>query len=537
MATPAERVSGPNVHAANSVEVCEWCEQPIPLERISEVRGRIAARELRRSHEISARMREQFARERSEDAARANAQLDAVRAEALVTCEGIRADGVEREKAARAAANAAAETAANEARLREAAIREEAQQSAERTIEERLAAELEMRDARESVLRGRVGELEMEQQNGQIATSALAAELANEKSQRAAELEAANRAGEALAASARQEATRAAQAEVFAAEQRAAQAEQKNTELRSTAANEKALAIAELTADLAKADEQRILAETAHRESQQTIQSLKASQEMTLQQRLQEQREALAKDKDKAVLETESRTFNERQKLQITVQDLTRQLEKMTAHERGEGAEISLYDALKGAFESDRIKRVAKGVAGADIIHEIVRHGKVCGRIIYDSKNRNDYKTAYASKLRADQVAAKAEFAVLSSNHFPASFRQLHLHEGVIVACPARVVTIAQMLRRHILQLHELRLSNEAREAKTEALYKFITSEPCRQLLETVDKLVADLLELDVSEQKNHKAVWERRGKMLTCVLRAHGDLCSSFDRIIGTAD
>src|SRR5256886_6679569 len=52
-------------------------------------------------------------------------------------------------------------------------------------------------------------------------------------------------------------------------------------------------------------------------------------------------------------------------------------------------------------------------------------------------KNRNDYKSAYATKLRADQMAAKAEFAVLSSNHFPGDIRQLHLHQGVIVACPA----------------------------------------------------------------------------------------------------
>lgn len=256
-----------------------------------------------------------------------------------------------------------------------------------------------------------------------------------------------------------------------------------------------------------------------------------------LGQRLQEQREALTKDKDKAILETEARTFAERQRLQASVQDLTRQLEKVTAHERGEGAEINLFEALKGAFEGDRVRRVKPGVAGPDIIHEIVRHGKVCGTIIYETKNRNDYKSAYATKLRADQMAAKAEFAVLSSNHFPGKARQLHLHEGVIVACPARVVTLAQMLRRHLLQLHELRISIEERGAKTEKLYKFITSDQCRQLLDSVEKLVDDMLELDVKEQNAHKAIWEKRGRMLNLVLKAHGDFCCAVDRIIGTAD
>jgi len=181
---------------------------------------------------------------------------------------------------------------------------------------------------------------------------------------------------------------------------------------------------------------------------------------------------------------------------------------------------------LKGAFEGDHIRRVKPGVAGPDIIHEIVRHGKVCGTIIYETKNRNDYKSAYATKLRADQMSAKAEFAVLSSNHFPGKASQLHLHEGVIVACPARVVTLAQMLRRHLLQLHELRISIQERGAKTEKLYKFITSDQCRQLLDSVEKLVDDMLELDVKEQSAHKVIW-----------KAHGDFCGVLDRIIGTAD
>lgn len=34
-----------------------------------------------------------------------------------------------------------------------------------------------------------------------------------------------------------------------------------------------------------------------------------------------------------------------------------------------------------------------------------------------------------------------------------------------------------------------------------------------------------------------HKALWEKRGRILTSVLKAHGDFCSTLERIIGTAD
>jgi len=56
-------------------------------------------------------------------------------------------------------------------------------------------------------------------------------------------------------------------------------------------------------------------------------------------------------------------------------------------------------------------------------------------------------------------------------------------------------------------------------------------------LLDSVEKLVDDMLELDVKEQSAHKAIWEKRGRMLNLVLKAHGDFCGAVDRIIGTAD
>ena len=56
-------------------------------------------------------------------------------------------------------------------------------------------------------------------------------------------------------------------------------------------------------------------------------------------------------------------------------------------------------------------------------------------------------------------------------------------------------------------------------------------------MLESIDKLVRDLLDIDVAEKKAHSSIWEKRGKMLASVLKANGELCASFERIIGTRD
>jgi hypothetical protein len=253
--------------------------------------------------------------------------------------------------------------------------------------------------------------------------------------------------------------------------------------------------------------------------------------------KLAEQREALDKEKTTAVLAERAHAFDERQKLMAKVEALQKQLENKTAQEIGEGAEADLYEQLKAAFEGDRIRRVLKGTQGADVIHEVIHNGKVCGKIIYDSKNRNAWKSEFVTKLRSDQMSERAEHAVLSTNKFPAGVQQLHTQEGVIIAHPARVLSLVEVLRRHIVQTHELRLSNEQRDEKTAALYAFITSDRCKQLFEQVSSHTGKLLEIDAAEEKAHRLTWDRRAKLIHAVQRVRDDLVFEIERVLGTAD
>jgi hypothetical protein len=280
-------------------------------------------------------------------------------------------------------------------------------------------------------------------------------------------------------------------------------------------------------------------AEQATKAATEQITALKAQQEAVVEKRVAEIQEGLLRQKDDLQREKETAVLAEKAKvlkLQSDLADLQRKLESKSAHELGEGSEVDLFEALRTAFEGDRIRRVAKGVNGADVIHEIVHNGKVCGKIIYDSKNRDSWQNGYATKLHADKLAEKADHAVLSSNKFPKGAQQLHLQDGVIIASPARVLALAELLRRQVIQMHQLSISGEAREQKSEALYAFITSERCRQLLDSIDAQAGKMVELDAAEEKAHKLTWDRRGKLIQSLKKVHGDLCFEIDRIIGTA-
>jgi hypothetical protein len=358
-------------------------------------------------------------------------------------------------------------------------------------------------------------------------------------------------AAEQAIAAARSEAKAQAEAAALARlsdfQARLAQAEQARAETAAAAeqaiaaARNEAKAQAEAAALARLADTQTRLAqaEQARSDAADQIAALKAEQQAAVDARVAEIKETLLRQKEDLQREKETAILAEKAKvLKLTseVADLHRKLEGKTAHELGEGSEIDLFEQLRQAFAGDRIQRVPKGVNGADVIHEVVHNGRVCGKIVYDAKNRDAWQNGFAVKLNADKLAQGADHAILSSNKFPKDKREIHLQDGVIVAAPGRVPAIVEILRDQLVRLSELRVSNEERGSKTEALYGFITSEHCKQLIGQVEAQAGKMLDLDTREQEAHRRLWDTRKKLIHSVQKARSDLSFEIDRIIGTA-
>ena len=275
--------------------------------------------------------------------------------------------------------------------------------------------------------------------------------------------------------------------------------------------------------------------EAARLNAEQRAQALQAAHEAAMTERLHELREALESAHIRTINEEKSKAFDEKLKLEEKLADMQRQLQKKSTDELGESAEIDLFEQLRAEFPGDKITRFAKGEAGADTLQEVWHNGRLCGRIVYESKNSNGWRNDYVAKLRQDQLAAVADHAVLSTNKLPANARQVHVQDTVIVCHPARVVAIAQILRRQVVQMHGLRLTNEERSHKTAALYDFITSARCGQHLDDIDAHTGALEEIDAKEIKAHQFNWKKRGEVIRKTQRALGDLRSEIERITGT--
>ncbi len=235
-----------------------------------------------------------------------------------------------------------------------------------------------------------------------------------------------------------------------------------------------------------------------------------------LQKEISRQRQVLEKDRDQSLLKQQAEFIREREGYKKKMKEMERQLQRKTANEMGDGAEIDLFETLRDAFTTDKITRVAKGQTGADILHEVLYKGQVCGRIVIDSKNRQGWHNGFITKLRADQIAAKADHAILSTTVFKSGQKELFIESGVIAVSPARVVHIIELLRSAILRLHTLGLSAKERAGKMTELYKLITSTDYTQQFDELGRLADGLSELDVEEAKEHQRVWKKRGSTVT---------------------
>jgi Uncharacterized protein conserved in bacteria (DUF2130) len=289
---------------------------------------------------------------------------------------------------------------------------------------------------------------------------------------------------------------------------------------------------AKAEADKAKRD--------AARAAEQQVKALRGSLEKTINERVAAQRAASEKQMAEAVATERARAYAERMKLDAQLADLQRKLQRRTANELGDGAEIDLYAALEAAFgQDDKVHRVGRAVKGPDIIIEVFHHEVSVGTIIIDSKNyaRSRWSNRFVEKLKADQIAEGADYAVLSSTAFPKGESQLAVRDGIIIAHPQRVVAVLMLLRRQLIQNHSLRLNSEQRQSAATRVFDYIVSVEAADLFDRLQNTAESLVDIEVREVEAHRLVWTKRGELLRDVQRVHQDLTTAIDMLVsGTA-
>jgi hypothetical protein len=283
-------------------------------------------------------------------------------------------------------------------------------------------------------------------------------------------------------------------------------------------------------------------------QKEQELKNKEAEIEITLQKKLQQERESLSEQIRKQEVEKNSLREAEFQmkmkSLEIELEaqkkladEMTRRAEQGSMQRQGEVQELLLEDILKENFPFDVIEEVGKGVEGADCI-QVIRNnsGVVCGRIIYESKRTKAWSNSWIDKLKTDMRNSGCDVAILVSQVFPKDMEKFGEKDGVWLCNFNDVASVANLLRSGIIKIYDANKGQENKGEKMHMLYDFLTSNEFRGQMEAIVEGFMAMKQSIMKERIQMEKLWKEREKQLEKVLLSTSGMYGSIKGIAGAS-
>jgi hypothetical protein len=199
-----------------------------------------------------------------------------------------------------------------------------------------------------------------------------------------------------------------------------------------------------------------------------------------------------------------------------------RQLERMTAHERGDIGEAEIRRALAAEFPGDDIRPLAKSRGAADIRHEVRDQGRVCGVIVYEVKNVATWQSVYLKQVRRSLTVVGGSQAVLVSTAFPRKQKYLAFEKDVAIVHPSIVASVVRTLREVLIVRAASTGGQAERERRADQLLQFVKGEEFVRNMKVMGERLAELTALQAKERRQHDQVWETQNEIHRAIERSH---------------
>ena len=288
--------------------------------------------------------------------------------------------------------------------------------------------------------------------------------------------------------------------------------------------------------------------ETEYLRKEQELKTKTEEIDLTIQKKLQEEREKLSADIRKI---EEQKVAAKESEFQLRLKELEKQLEdqKKLADEmrrkaeqgstqlQGEAQELVLEDMLRSSFPFDTVVEVGKGVEGADCML-IVRNnsGAECGKIIFESKRAKNWSNSWIDKLKTDMRNKQAVVAVLVSQVFPRGMDCFGEKEGVWISSFKEVIALTSALRHTIMSIDETKKSEDNKGEKMHMLYNYLTGVEFRQKIEAIVEGFMSMKNSIIRERVQMEKLWKEREKQLEKVLLNTSGMYGSIKGIAGAS-
>lgn len=322
-------------------------------------------------------------------------------------------------------------------------------------------------------------------------------------------------------------------------------AEQLKTERKKIAEQEKTKILAEQSEQTetlkAELEEKRQLLSEARknelklRKQQQKLEDEKATFELTVQRKLDEERKTIVEQASKKAAEQEQLKLREKDDqlavMKSQIDELKRRAEVGSQEAAGEALEEELQDILQQTFLLDRFEEIKKGQRGADILQRVYnKSGKICGSILWESKNTKDFNNAWIPKLRKDQQDAKADIAVIVTVALPKEIESFGRQDDIWISNFKSAIGLATALRQMLIEVTRQKLVSVGQTSMRDLVYEYVTGAEFAMHIKAVASAFVVMQEDLEKEKRAIVLIWKKREKQILTVLTNFAGMKGSIE-------
>lgn len=209
-------------------------------------------------------------------------------------------------------------------------------------------------------------------------------------------------------------------------------------------------------------------------------------------------------------------------------------LDQRSQELQGEVTELDFEELLATTFPDDSIVPVKKGKLGADIIQRVFTPGgKLCGTIVWESKNTKKWAKTWLTKVKADKRREKAELAVIATKALPDEAKTgLGTIDGVWICSHPLVPAVATALRATLIEVQRYKQGADSASGDMQRLYEYLMSTEFRNRVEAIVEAFQDMRQDLDRERSSMERLWAKREKQIQQVMGSVHGMVGDFQAI-----
>ncbi len=214
------------------------------------------------------------------------------------------------------------------------------------------------------------------------------------------------------------------------------------------------------------------------------------------------------------------------------IKELQKQLkEGRTPQDAGLDFENELVKELRQKFPHDRIEHHGKG---GDILHYIVSEGKAIALIVYECKKTQTHDKSHVEQIKNDMIAHNANYGVLVTFASGKNKSGFWTEKDILIVHPYGASHLAEVLRKSLMQLHSLKLSDKELGEKAKKLLEYIKGNKFRNSIKDNIERTKELNKILEDEVKYHENKWKQRHRHYQAIAQQSSEIEKESKTIVG---